>query len=177
MEKIISENTENKTKAILCVVLTPDKDEREVAVSLGELERLLETAGGELFAQVVQARQNPDNATYLGKGKIEEIGLRPGEKLYEELLIKTETLTKTENDMIFIERDASLTRAEVDEKIQVLSKAVQENENEIASDKIKEALMAVVPTFHSPSSVNQKADQSEEMKKVDRAQKQELSAK
>ena len=75
MEKIISENTENKTKAILCVVLTPDKDEREVAVSLGELERLLETAGGELFAQVVQARQNPDNATYLGKGKIEEIGL------------------------------------------------------------------------------------------------------
>ena len=75
MEKIISDNTENKTKAILCVVLTPDKDEREVAVSLGELERLLETAGGELFAPVVQARQNHDNATYLGKGKIEEIGM------------------------------------------------------------------------------------------------------
>ena len=75
MEKIISDNTENKTKAILCVVLTPDKDEREVAVSLAELERLLDTAGGELFAQVVQARQNPDNATYLGKGKIEEIGM------------------------------------------------------------------------------------------------------
>lgn len=75
MEKIISDNTENKTKAILCVVLTPDKDEREVAVSLAELERLLETAGGELFAQVLQARQSPDNATYLGKGKIEEIGM------------------------------------------------------------------------------------------------------
>ncbi|MBQ4120645.1 MAG: GTPase HflX [Clostridia bacterium] len=75
MEKIISDNIENKTKAILCVVLTPDKDEREVAVSLAELERLLDTAGGELFAQVVQARQNPDNATYLGKGKIEEIGM------------------------------------------------------------------------------------------------------
>ena len=74
VEKIISENIDNKTKAILCVVLTPDKDENEVAVSLNELERLLDTAGGELFAQVVQARQNPDNATYLGKGKIEEIG-------------------------------------------------------------------------------------------------------
>ena len=45
--------------------------------------------------------------------KIKEIGLRPGEKLYEELLIKTETLTKTENDLIFIEHDAPMTRAEV----------------------------------------------------------------
>ena len=34
---------------------------------------------------------------------IVETGLRPGEKLYEELLIKTETLDKTENNMIFIE--------------------------------------------------------------------------
>lgn len=32
-------------------------------------------------------------------------GLRPGEKLYEELLVKTEELDKTENSMIFIERD------------------------------------------------------------------------
>ncbi|MBR2986793.1 MAG: GTPase HflX [Clostridia bacterium] len=61
-------------RAILCAVMTPEQDENEIAVSLGELERLLETAGGELFAQVIQARQNPDNATYLGKGKIEEIG-------------------------------------------------------------------------------------------------------
>ena len=34
------------------------------------------------------------------------LGLRPGEKLYEELLVKTEELDKTENSMIFIERDA-----------------------------------------------------------------------
>ena len=33
------------------------------------------------------------------------LGLRPGEKLYEELLVKTEELDKTENSMIFIERD------------------------------------------------------------------------
>lgn len=36
------------------------------------------------------------------------LGLRPGEKLYEELLVKTEELDKTENSMIFIERDTAL---------------------------------------------------------------------
>ena len=35
--------------------------------------------------------------------EIVETGLRPGEKLYEELLVKTEELDKTENSMIFIE--------------------------------------------------------------------------
>ena len=34
-----------------------------------------------------------------------ETGLRPGEKLYEELLVKSETLHKTDNDLIFIEKD------------------------------------------------------------------------
>lgn len=61
-------------RAILAVVLTPEKDAREAAVSLDELERLLETAGGSLFCQVIQNRESPDNATYLGKGKLEEIG-------------------------------------------------------------------------------------------------------
>ena len=32
-------------------------------------------------------------------------GLRLGEKLYEELLVKTEELDKTSNSLIFIERD------------------------------------------------------------------------
>ncbi len=36
--------------------------------------------------------------------EIIETGLRPGEKLFEELLIKSDTLTKTDNDLIFIEK-------------------------------------------------------------------------
>jgi len=103
--------------------------------------------------------------------KIEEIGLRPGEKLYEELLIKTETLTKTDNDMIFIERDTALTRAEVDAKIELLSNAVRENDGEINSEKIKAALYLAVPTFCAPSEVNCRANESTEMKEVDAAEK------
>lgn len=42
--------------------------------------------------------------------EIVETGLRPGEKLYEELLIKTEELVKTDNDLIFIERDEPISK-------------------------------------------------------------------
>ena len=45
--------------------------------------------------------------------EIVETGLRPGEKLYEELLVKTEELDKTDNSMIFIERDNALSKEEI----------------------------------------------------------------
>ena len=48
------------------------------------------------------------------------LGLRPGEKLYEELLVKTEELDKTDNSMIFIERDNALSKEEIYKKIDVL---------------------------------------------------------
>ena len=60
-------------QAILVSVMTPDMDEREAAVSLDELEKLLETAGGELFCTVVQQRSAPANKTFVGKGKLDEI--------------------------------------------------------------------------------------------------------
>ena len=95
--------------------------------------------------------------------QIKESGLRPGEKLYEELLIKTEKLDKTENEMIFIERDVALSRKAVEEKIQYLKKSA------LAWDEGKgitarEALTRVIPTFYDPNELNQKADASDEMK-------------
>ena len=96
--------------------------------------------------------------------KIKEIGLRPGEKLYEELLIKTEHLEKTDNKKIFIERDTPLTREEVCDKLKLLLDALDVSKKEIASPIIKEAMKKAVPTFVDPEKVNKNAERSEEMK-------------
>lgn len=101
----------------------------------------------------------PDNEI-----KIQEIGLRPGEKLYEELLMKTETLDKTDDDMIFIERDKPLTRAEMELKLDILYEALEASIEDIGSDKIKKAIIKTVPTFHNPDEVNSVAESSDEMK-------------
>ena len=98
--------------------------------------------------------------------EIIETGLRPGEKLYEELLIKTEELEKTENNLIFIERDRPLSREAVDEKLDILRAAVKANETYIASSAITEAMKSVVPTFYSPDELNKTAEKTEEMKNV-----------
>ncbi|MBQ2735500.1 MAG: polysaccharide biosynthesis protein [Clostridia bacterium] len=97
---------------------------------------------------------------------IEEIGLRPGEKLYEELLLKTGEMTKTENNMIFVETDTPLSRGEVAQKIEILCNAVKEAEKDCDTDIIKSALQRVVPTFRDPGKVNKTAENAEEMKNV-----------
>lgn len=91
-----------------------------------------------------------------------ETGLRPGEKLYEELLIQTEELDRTENSMIFIERDKPLSMAEIDEKLKILEEAVRGNDDEAAKIALKKA----VPTFHSPENVNAKAIHAAEMQQA-----------
>ena len=72
-----------------------------------------------------------------------ETGLRPGEKLYEELLVKDERLTKTENEKIFIEKDTPIALEELDEKLDILRKAIELKSNNI----VKGALKEVVPTY------------------------------
>ncbi|MBR2041940.1 MAG: polysaccharide biosynthesis protein [Oscillospiraceae bacterium] len=94
---------------------------------------------------------------------IEEIGLRPGEKLYEELLMKSEKLDKTKNDLIFIEKDEVLSEEEVEKHIAMLKNAAESWDASGAPD-IKEVLMKIVPTFRLPGQVNSEAEYSEEMK-------------
>ena len=92
-----------------------------------------------------------------------ETGLRPGEKLYEELLVRTEGLTATANDMIFVEHEEHLSRSEVEDKLDMLRAAVAAAEGEICATSITEAMKRAVPTFRSPEEVNSTADSSKEM--------------
>ena len=98
--------------------------------------------------------------------KIVEVGLRPGEKLYEELLLKTETMEKTDNDMIFIETDTPYTREVIDEKIAMLKNAVADTAEELKSETIFKAMKKAVPTFVDPSVINKDAENSDEMKEA-----------
>ena len=97
---------------------------------------------------------------------IVEIGLRPGEKLYEELLVAGENLTTTANQKIFVEQQTTLSRQDVEDKIAILLEAVHHAENGISTDGIKEAMKMAVPTYKDPDEVNANTE-VEEMKQAE----------
>ncbi len=74
--------------------------------------------------------------------KIEYTGLRPGEKLYEELLMDEEGMTETENELIFIGKPIEMDDEDFRKKLQLLDEA-----SRMESDKIKEIVSEIVPTY------------------------------
>ncbi|MDO5402158.1 MAG: GTPase HflX [Eubacteriales bacterium] len=68
----IYETQEEKERVILIGVQINDVD--EVEQSLEELKELAATAGAETLAKVIQPRDSYHPGTYIGKGKIEEVG-------------------------------------------------------------------------------------------------------
>ncbi len=96
--------------------------------------------------------------------EIKEIGLRPGEKLYEELLMANESLGSTENEHIFVENDTPLSRIQMEETLDRLRKVLQDCEDTLDADPIRRTMMEVVPTYHDADSVNAQAQDSKEMK-------------
>lgn len=60
-------------KAVLIAVQTKEITEEEAELSIAELGRLVETAGAEPCVSVVQKRENYDVASYIGRGKAQEI--------------------------------------------------------------------------------------------------------
>lgn len=94
--------------------------------------------------------------------QIVETGLRKGEKLYEELLIKKDNLTKTSNNLIFIEQDDLLTREELDEKIRILTDAMDGDYAAIFA-----AYKKVVPTLRTPEEVNSELPEREDLLEIE----------
>jgi GTP-binding protein HflX len=62
-----------RERIVLVGVSFPPHDDEAVEASLDELSLLVDTAGADEVARVVQRRHRPDPATYVGKGKVEEI--------------------------------------------------------------------------------------------------------
>ncbi len=76
--------------------------------------------------------------------QIEFTGLRPGEKLYEEILLNEEGMKKTANKKIFIGKPIELDNEKFAEKLVELKKAALKNDK----DGIDKLISEIVPTFN-----------------------------
>ena len=81
-------------------------------------------------------------------------GLRPGEKLYEELLANTENTLPTHHDQILIGKVRKYDFEEVDTIITELIKTFDTQNNELIVQRMKD----LVPEFKSNNSIFQKLD-------------------
>jgi FlaA1/EpsC-like NDP-sugar epimerase len=77
---------------------------------------------------------------------IVEIGLRRGERLFEELLLAGESVEMTSNRMIYIERDKPLGRDRVDELMTMLLDAISE-EDENTAARVRAVFKQAVPEY------------------------------
>lgn len=70
-------------------------------------------------------------------------GMRPGEKLFEELLTEEEGLTSTKHNRIFIGKPSELSRLELEKALQRLEKALEYG----SGQDIKQMLRSIVPAY------------------------------
>jgi len=76
---------------------------------------------------------------------IKEIGLRPGEKLFEELHLNKEQVTTTPNNLIFIAQPMKITEATINQDLAVLQTLI--DEPNITDDKVIEVMTQVIDTY------------------------------
>ena len=86
-------------------------------------------------------------------------GLRPGEKIKEELLMNEEGLQKTSNKLIFIGKQIEIDESTFAFRLDLLRNAAQKNNEKVAVD----ALHKMVPTFTTPEQFNSKELKKETM--------------
>ena len=75
--------------------------------------------------------------------KVEYTGLRPGEKLYEELLMKEEGLQETANKLIHIGKPIEMDDEKFKEQLGRLDAAYR-----VEAENMKELVAEIVPTYH-----------------------------
>lgn len=85
--------------------------------------------------------------------EIKFTGLRPGEKIKEELLMNEEGLQKTANKLIFIGRQIEIDEENFPNRLCKLRNAAEKNDEAVAI----EAMHEMVPTFITPEEFNKQA--------------------
>ncbi len=140
-------------------------------MTISEASQLVLTAsamakGGEIFVldmgkpvKIDDLARNMIRLSGLVLGRdinIKYIGLRPGEKLYEELLMNEEGLKKTENNKIFIGHPIPMDNDVFMEELRDLKKLVDSPEVEIS--EVVDRLAQIVPTFSHRSNEKETAD-------------------
>ena len=82
-----------------------------------------------------------------------ETGLRPGEKLYEELLMSSDTLTATKYEKIFVEQQEDISGEEMEDHLARLRQVLATE----SAPEIVRVMREIVPTFKTPEEVNSQA--------------------
>lgn len=118
--------------------------------------------GGEIFVldmgepvKIYDLAENLIRLSGLEPGKdikIEVTGLRPGEKLYEELLMNEEGLTETKHKKIFIGKPGEFELGDVSNKVGDLLKIAISGNDIVLRERLKE----YVPTYKEPDEINSK---------------------
>ncbi|HBV98151.1 MAG: GTPase HflX [Peptococcaceae bacterium BICA1-7] len=85
-------NRENEEKAVLVGIQLPGEGREDVLESVNELESLACTAGARVVGRVLQKKERPDRATFLGRGKALELA---------------ELCRDVESDMVISDRELS----------------------------------------------------------------------
>ncbi|WP_405269348.1 polysaccharide biosynthesis protein [Methanobrevibacter sp.] len=126
------------------------------------LQSITYAKGGEIFVlnmgepvKIYDLAKSLIELSGLTPGKDIEIkftGLRPGEKLYEELLMDEENLEATGHEKIFITEPMNFTMDEVEEKLDAFREII---DNDIYDKQIiKDTMKKCVPTYRDPKDVN-----------------------
>ena len=115
-------------------------------LDMGEPVKIIDLARRmiELSGLDIKDAQNPE-----GDIEIEEIGLRPGEKLYEELLIDGDP-EKTPHPRIFKSHEEFLPWSELEQKVHQISQAIQKNDDQALLGLLQELVSGYKPGTVKP---------------------------
>ena len=86
--------------------------------------------------------------------EIKVTGLRPGEKLYEEILMAEEGLEATKHDKIHIAEPMNIDMDMIGDKLEKLNTLLESSNNE-DKEKIKDVIKQIVPTFRDGKQLNE----------------------